>query len=161
MSLVTSASLKGWFHGPVSHILDTHYSPQSAERYNSYKLEESGIRREGKTEEGHENERIRAKYSKTIKKFLKLEKFKLTCVKIIIVKKQLLLPYLEQNVSDKNNECLNKSDSIKQNLNRLDHIKCHQYLLLYCYIFQKKKKYSKCHCIQKNCSTPLKSLGSV
>jgi len=31
VSLVTSASLKGWFHGPVSHILDTHYSPQSAE----------------------------------------------------------------------------------------------------------------------------------
>lgn len=52
VSLVTSASLKGWFHGPVSHILDTHYSPQSAERYNSYKLEENGIRRKGGTEEG-------------------------------------------------------------------------------------------------------------
>ncbi len=69
VSLGTSASLKGWFHGLVSHILDTHYSPQSAEQYNSYKLEESGIRREGRTEEKQENEWIRSKYSETIKPF--------------------------------------------------------------------------------------------
>ncbi len=48
MSLGTSASLKGWFHGLVSYIPDTHYSPQSAEQYNSYKLEESGIKKRRK-----------------------------------------------------------------------------------------------------------------
>lgn len=36
----TSASLRGWFHGPVFHTPGTHCSLQNAEQYNSYKLHE-------------------------------------------------------------------------------------------------------------------------